>query len=150
MKKIFLLSTLFFTSCAVFRNVPPETIPNPECITGTFVIVQVLDDGFLLSACRYLPYSGVWLPTGPDAFFKVNTKKAPWNEFGEGMHLYTPLNNTCLKHDGTYKYTNALSQERIIMKVKGDDVNIPNPQYDEWKRANEQKTQEQKSESEKN
>lgn len=77
MKKIICVITVVLSGCVA--PIPQKTIPNTKCIRGVFEIQQVFDDGFLLSECQYLPYTGIWHCSGPDAFFKVDISKEPWN-----------------------------------------------------------------------
>ena len=131
MKRIICAISVMLSGCIV--SIPPKTIPNSKCIKGVFEIQQVVDEGFLLSQCQYLPYTGIWHCPGPDAFFKVDTSKEPWNSFAEGMQLRTPENATCLVYDGTYKYTTAVGRERTIINLGGELSEIPNPEYETWK-----------------
>lgn len=143
MKKIICAISVMLSGCIV--STPPKTIPNTKCIKGVFEIQQVVDDGFLLSECQYLPYTGIWHCPGPDAFFKVDTSKEPWNNFAEGMQLRTPENATCLVRNGTYKYTTAIGSERTIINLAGEHSEVPNPEYEKWKAEQDAKANEKEA-----
>lgn len=129
MKKVVLMC---FILSGCVAPVPSEKIPNTKCLKGAFEIRQVYDDGFLLQSCQYLPYTGTWLCTGPDAFLKTDTRKEPWNNYAEGMQLITPLSASCLVQNGTYKYTTVMGIKRTIMNLSGENSEIPNPEYEKW------------------
>ncbi|HNY25490.1 MAG TPA: hypothetical protein PKJ33_03015 [Alphaproteobacteria bacterium] len=139
MKKSLLILPLILCGCVV---PPPATINNPECLESEWEIQQVLDDGFLLRECENNPYIGRTC-YGISAFFETNTKKKSWKDWGEGMVLpANSANNDCLARDGTYKYTTTMGIERTVMKLKGIENNIPNPEYKEWKAEQDKKQKE--------
>lgn len=143
MKKIICAIAVVLSGCVA--PIPQKTIPNTKCIKGVFEIQQVVDEGFLLSECQYLPYTGIWHCPGPDAFFKVDTSKEPWNSLAEGMQLRTPENATCLVHDGTYKYTTAMGRERTVINLGGELSEISNPEYETWKAEQDVKANQQEA-----
>ena len=137
MKKVFLcLLSMICFGCAQLHNIsrPSETIPNPKCEenVGALQVFQVLDKFVLTRSCEdssdtYCSWLVVYLEKEKDKIYYDDQK-------------IVPASNQCFSYVGTYKYETKDKTTKVVPKAKLVSSTIANPEYEIWKKEQQDKT----------
>ena len=140
MKKFVLLLSVLACGCTLPAVItqPSKTIENPKCSDfsdKTFKILQTLsnENGALAYVCEQ-GYTTSCLP-GMMVFL---TK--PKNTLFYDEQIISPISDEkCFIVDGTYEYTTTQKVLKTVPKLKMIDKYIPNPEYEQWEKEQENK-----------
>lgn len=136
MRKIFLFALcIALTGCASFQNLnsPSETIPNPKCENvAALRVFQVLDKFVLAETCdetdsRFCFGHTVYMAKEKDKIYYDDQKIIPSSE-------------QCFSYVGTYQYTTRAEANKVVPKAKLVSATVPNPEYEIWKKEQENKS----------
>ena len=136
MKNVWLSAlSIVLVGCATLQtiNKPSETIANPKCENIPAVeVFQVLDKFVLANACE--------AKYGDICFFRkhvVYLAKEKDKIYYDDQKI-VPSSDQCFEYVGTYKYTTKAESEKVVPKAKLVSSRIANPEYDSWKKEQEQ------------
>ena len=120
--------------CATLQtiNKPSETIPNPKCENiPALEVFQVLDKFVLANTCENKSY-GLFC-----SFPVVYVEKEKGKIYYDDQKII-PSADQCFEYVGTYKYTTKAESEKVVPKAKLVSSKIANPEYELWKKEQEQ------------
>ena len=126
--------SIVLVGCATLQtiNKPSETIPNPKCEDiPALEVFQVLDKFVLANTCENKSY-GMFC-----SFPVVYVEKEKGKIYYDDQKII-PSADQCFEYVGTYKYTTKAESEKVVPKAKLVSSRIANPEYDSWKKEQEQ------------
>lgn len=137
MQKIVLFTLcIALGGCASLQtlNKPSETIPNPKCENiPALEVFQVLDKFVLANTCEDRSY-GMFC-----SFPVVYVEKEKGKIYYDDQKII-PSSDQCFEYVGTYKYTTRAEANKVVPKAKLVSATVPNPEYEIWKKEQENKS----------
>ncbi len=126
--------SIVLVGCATLQTInrPSETIPNPKCEDiPALEVFQVLDKFVLANTCENKSY-GMFC-----SFPVVYVEKEKGKIYYDDQKII-PSADQCFEYVGTYKYTTKAESEKVVPKAKLVSSKIANPEYELWKKEQEQ------------
>ena len=132
------MAVFFLCSCstiikyATMGPKPDETIRNPKCENIVALrVFQTLDKFVLADTCEETDSQYCF---GHIVYFEKEKDKIYYDE-----QKIIPSSEQCFAYVGTYKYTTRAESTKVVPKAKLVSARIPNPEYEIWKKEQENK-----------
>lgn len=127
--------SVVLAGCATLQviNKPSETIANPKCENIPAVeVFQVLDKFVLANACEE-NFGDICFSRKHVVYLAKEKDKIYYDD-----QKIIPSADQCFEYVGTYKYTTRAESEKVVPKAKLVSSKIANPEYESWKKEQEQ------------